>query len=187
MSNATTSSATLLERLQDWYLRECSVLELLLPDGWRDEDDARLKQLLEQGARSRGITISFAGTLEQRRLSWIDRIRHISVLQALIAVVPGGPESVRRLCDRCDVDPEQQLATMPWTERKLVDSELAALEGEVIVVTDIGLDPLGQQRFATHLKGMASRLQVGVLAIRGVVGFSAGAWSDQQTRIVPAA
>lgn len=24
MSNATTSSATLLERLQDWYLRECN-------------------------------------------------------------------------------------------------------------------------------------------------------------------
>jgi hypothetical protein len=174
-------------RLQPLVLEPSQILELLLPDGWRDEDDARLRELFEQAARSGGTTISFAGALEHRRLTWIDRIRRISVLQALAAVVPGSPEVARRLCDRCGVDPEQQLATMPWTERKLVDSEIAALEGRVIVVTDIGLDPLGQQRFATHLKGMANRLQVGVLAIRGPIGFSAGAWCDQHTRIVPIA
>src|SRR5262249_12293227 len=104
--------------------------------------------------------------------------------RSLAADVPGGLDVVRQICQRCGVDPDQRLATMPWTERKLVDAEIAALEGGIAVVTDWGLDPLGQQRFARHLKVLAQRPGVAVLVLRGLVGFSTGAWSDRQVEIV---
>lgn len=167
-------------RVPELLLRQGACVEVALPEGM---DAMRLKALIEQLGRERGVRVSSAGALENYRVSWLDLLRRLSLAQAVARYAGQQVEEARHLCARCGIEPMQRLATAPWTEKKILDAEIAALSSDVIIVSDLGLDPSGQRRFATYLGELAQRLPVAVLVLRHHVGFSTGSWWSHPVEI----
>lgn len=165
--------------------RPSALTELVLPPGWGANDTDELCAALEQVATRQGGSVSFARSLEVRPLSWWDRIRGVTAVRAVSSELGGDMQAARDLCGRCGVDPKQPLARLPWTDRKLLDLELAVQKrGHIVVVDDGGLDPLGQRRFAEHISKVLKREHIAIVAIRHPVSFTAGAWGPLQVRAI---
>ena len=124
-----------------------------------------------------GVGLGIGGWLEQRPVTFWDRVLRRKVGGVLTRFLRDENEA-RDICTRCGVDFDCPIHLCSWTSRKLLDSELAAREGDAVVVTDFGLDPIGQHRMAAHLKSLATQRQACIVVLRGPVGGSTGAWFD---------
>ena len=85
-------------------------------------------------------------------------------------------EAARELCRRCHVEPESPLAKTSWTERKLIDFELATVSADLVVVDDTGCDPMGVRRFTAHIRNALSSHRFAVLGLNYPKVSSRGAW-----------
>ncbi|WP_437935491.1 hypothetical protein [Sorangium sp. So ce341] len=146
-------------------LHSGQLVEVRLPFNWTDDDANNLFSLLRVSAEGAGIRMALANTLQSRPLSWIDRLWRRSA-DAVVASAAGcSVGEARTLCARCGVEAGQSIATLPWTDRKLLDLELAG-NADVIVVDDIGLDPIGEKRVLGRIEAMLAARRLGVFALR---------------------
>lgn len=141
------------------------LVEVHLPFGWTPDNTNKLLALLHASAEGVGIRVALANNLQSRPLSWIDRFWRRNVAAVVASVAGCSVGEARALCERCSVEADQRIATLPWTDRKLLDLELSA-GADVVVVDDIGLDPIGEKRVLDRINSTLIARHLGVFALR---------------------
>ncbi|MFY0568743.1 hypothetical protein ACN28E_33655 [Archangium lansingense] len=168
--------------------------ELVLPKQWTSDDTTQLWVCLERVGTIKGIRVVRAGAFQGRRFVWWDRLWRVTLARVVADAAGRSMDAAREICRRCSVEPEQSFVTTPWTERKLVDFELATDSADLVVVDTAGLDPLGVRRFTEHIRKALGSHRFAVLALEyppvsfdqhSPVSFHHEEWADVRFTISP--
>lgn len=170
-------------------LRSGQSLELVMPTIWSEADTRHLLTALRAASDPMGLRVVCARALVDRQPSWWEQLRKFSIAKAVSQVLRQPIETGRDICRRCNVDPDQELGTVPGHVRKLLDFELIRRSAEVIVIDDGGLAPVGLQRFTRHVQMALSggdfsvlSLQLPKVSLKGK--FENLVWADARAAVV---
>lgn len=124
---------------------------LVLAPSWTEDDTRLFLEVVNRHAVASGIRIGMADAIGWKTAGWFDRLRRRRVDAMVAAIAMRSAADAAEVCRRCGVDPSSPFTALTWTDRKMLDLELA-LSSPVVITDDVGLDPTGEARVAAFLK-----------------------------------
>lgn len=109
--------------------------------------------------------------------------RMLSVASCVARQTKFQTNAINKICEKAKVDPDESITKLDWTTRKILGFEIACMQGRVVIVDDIGLDPQGERRFGSHVVERLNESRLGGIAIRRPVRGTEFPWSDTQVII----
>lgn len=149
-----------------WTFWRGTCLELRLAD---EALRPVLVRAMEAAAHGQGVRLRVARDPREVDVTSLDRLWGRTTFAHVAARLTGSRDVALRACSACGLDPAGAWLRTAWTGRTLLCVECAAHDADILVASDVGLDPSGMRRLAAHLEALAVRAGLAIAWVRSPV------------------